>query len=86
MASIDELEASVTPVSVAENCDPCNLPGPDEKVCINCTFVGQVEKKHTFRNDVGQEEPMRYCYNFLEFVPARANFGCTMFYKGSAKE
>ena len=86
MATLDDLEATVKPVEQKEaNCDPCKVPS-SEKVCANCCFCGQTEPKRTFKNDVGQAESMRYCYNFLEFVPARPTFGCTMFYKGSRSD
>lgn len=77
MASLDDLEAQPTATNEEPTVDPCAIFA--NKVCVRCEFCGQVDSKQTWRAPNGNMEPMRYCYQFNEFVPARHSFGCTLY-------
>lgn len=87
MATIDDLEAAAGPIKPELIEDPCQMvvmgpaPAGIKGTCLNCEFQGETLGGKTWINGAGQHEPMRYCYHFSSFVPARANFGCVLWVK-----
>lgn len=81
MATLDELEAESCKTVADDPCDPC-VVDMRLKSCLTCEWGGQVETSHTWKEKSdSMPEPMRLCYHFVEMVPARASFYCSLWEK-----